>query len=101
MKRTDITLVQWINNIAKKVPESPRSYIGYKGIDGAYKLADDIGYAFLNFPKKQWNEGLETSWKIAKAVYGKKIPIHRSNWNAAIERKLPRYPPLLYLSGHQ
>ena len=89
--RTDITLDQWLTRIAKTFSaQKGNKYASYKGAEGAAKLAGDVGYAFLDFPKNQWDDGLKTSWKVARARYGTKPPLTRSNWEFHIRRHLLR-----------
>lgn len=83
--RTDITLLDWLKKVGATVKKN-HGISGYKGADGAAVFAMDIGYAFNDFPKSQWNKGLKASWIVAKLVYGKEVPINQSSWEHYIKK---------------
>ena len=83
--RSDITLTAWLKKVETTMKKN-RSATGYKGADGAAVLAMDIGYAFNDFPKTQWQRGLKASWGVALAMYGKEVPINQSSWEHYIRK---------------
>jgi hypothetical protein len=83
--RTDITLTAWLKRV-ENIMKKNRGAATYKGANDAAVLAMDIGYAFNDFPKSQWDRGLKASWNVALAMYGKEVPINQTNWEHYIKK---------------
>lgn len=81
-------LSDYIKNVQQALVIARNNTHIYEGIDGALRLAREIGYCLRDLDDKEAKDYLDRSYnEVCVIGYGLKPPVNKKEWDAEVLRK--------------